>query len=432
MKTNCMSSRRIISKNLPDEIPNKYQVNTKNKNNYEVIKVKDIAKIHVRIGWKNLKQDQYTKNGPYLVAGHHIVNGMIQWDLCDHISDKDYLDSPEIALKNNDIIFSKDGTLGNPCIIKNLEHESTINATMMLIRVNDKVHPEYFLQILKSSLFDKFISKKATKSGVNHILVHDFMEFEFPLPSRNMQIVSANLLSYIDKKCDFIETNYKLSQQFKEYLLRELIPTPSSKYPSKRFHKYDNIWKFIPLKNIGKIITGATPKGKKEDVFDDDGLMWATSNDINDNKYIVDTKRRLNREVVKESKIIPKRSVLVTCIGIIGKLAINNVECSCNQQINAIIPYDDFDCEFVYYNLMRYNKLLEKNASQSVTLILNKSEFSSIKLPFTGIEEQKDISKFISLIDYKLELLNKKLELTKKYKEAVFNQLIKTSETYPV
>lgn len=393
-------------------------------NSWRMVRLKDHGSIKVRIGWKNLKQSEYTETGPYLISGKHIMNGKIQWELCDHISLERYEESPEIALKENDIIFSKDGTLGNPAIIKNLENKATINATMMLIRLKSEINPDYFFQILQSKYFHRFLSNYATKSGINHILVNDFLNFTFPLTSIYQQKSITNVLEVFDKKIEFIEKKYNSLISYKKYLLNTLYPDSRANTSYLNSANNNISWNFKPLKDIGTITTGVTPKGTKNEVFDENGLLWITANDLSNDKYIIDTKRRLNASLVKKSKIIKEGSIFVSCIGIIGKIAINKEVCSCNQQINAITPYDEYDSEYIYYTLQRYKNLLNSHASQSVTLLLKKSEFSSIKIPVTDMDNQRRIAEILSAIDTKINLLNRKLDLTKKYKNMLFDKLV--------
>jgi len=419
-----MSSPRITSNNTSNI---KLEINSffsKKDFLWSIEKLKNHGIIKVRIGWKNLKQAEYTQNGPYLISGKHINNGKIQWDTCDHISEERYLQSPEIALKNNDIIFSKDGTLGNPVIIKNLEYKSTINATMMLIRLDDEIYPNYFFQILLSKYFYRFLHNYATKSGISHILVGDFEDFEFPLTSMKQQIQITNILEFFDKKSEFIERKYNSLLSYKDSLLKQFFPLDISNNNDLHFDNYDNSLKYVLLKDIGTITTGNTPKGSDDVIFKEDGLLWVTANDLNYNKYIEDTKRKLNPKILNKSKLIKPGSIFVTCIGIIGKVAISTTLSTCNQQINVITPYAGYDSEYIYYALLRYNKILNLHASQSVTLILNKREFSSIKIPVHSIYNQKRIAELLSLIDDKLNLLKKQSELTKKYKKGVFDLLI--------
>ena len=74
-----------------------------------------------------------------MIANKHINNGYINWKSADQINQFRYEESPEIALEKDDIIFSKDGALGNPALVKELPKPSTINSTMMLVRLNSKL-----------------------------------------------------------------------------------------------------------------------------------------------------------------------------------------------------------------------------------------------------------------------------------------------------
>ena len=163
---------------------------------WELATLGDSAYIKGRIGWKNLKQEEYTEEGPYLIAGKHISNGIIDWNKCDHISMERYDESPEIALKNNDIIFSKDGSLGNPAIIENLMSEATINGTMMLVRLdNTFIYPKYFYYILNSIYFEKLISELKSGSSIPHIFQRDIVSFKFPITEIKEQEKIASFFS---------------------------------------------------------------------------------------------------------------------------------------------------------------------------------------------------------------------------------------------
>ncbi|MDK9613958.1 hypothetical protein RNT95_02975 [Staphylococcus pseudintermedius] len=104
------------------------------------------AIIKGRLGWKGLKQSEYLNNGyAYLIANKHIKNGRITWEETDQINKFRYDESPEIALETGDLIFSKDGALGNPALIKNLPKPASINSTMMLVRLNkNNFIPNFF------------------------------------------------------------------------------------------------------------------------------------------------------------------------------------------------------------------------------------------------------------------------------------------------
>ncbi len=96
----------------------------------------------------------------------------------------------------------------------------------------------------------------------------------------------------------------------------------------------------IKIGDIGKILTGNTPKTSETENYNSDDICFVKPSDIPENNisYINDSEFYISETARSKARILPTQSVLVTCIGIIGKVAINQVECAFNQQINAIIP----------------------------------------------------------------------------------------------
>ena len=114
--------------------------------------------------------------------------------------------------------------------------------------------------------------------------------------------------------------------------------------------------------------------------------------------------------VLSKARILPPKSILVTCIGIIGKIAINNIECSFNQQINAIIPSDNCLTEYLAYALQSKQMELRDIANAPVVPILNKTQFSEIEIYLPSLEEQKAIAEKLDKISGLIEKRKTQLE----------------------
>lgn len=143
------------------------------------VQLGEIARIKGRLGWKSLKQNEYVSNGPAMIAGKHIESGQIDWSKVDHIPEWRYRESPEIMLKNGDVIFSKDGSLGNPAVVSNLHSEATINSTMMLVRPGNYLDSHFFYQVLNSKVFNDLIKEKVSGSSIPHLFQADMKLFKF-------------------------------------------------------------------------------------------------------------------------------------------------------------------------------------------------------------------------------------------------------------
>ena len=168
-------------------------------------------------------------------------------------------------------------------------------------------------------------------------------------------------------------------------------------------------WKECTIGDLGKVITGKTPSTKKEE-FWGGNIMFITPKDIQGSKHIYKTERYITDNALTPAKsiILPKNSICVSCIGNIGYLGVTTEISISNQQINSIIVNNDNDVDFVYYLLKSLWSYFKNYEGQSTTIsILNKSQFSNIKVKIPNLEVQRKISKILTLLDDKIELNTK-------------------------
>jgi type I restriction enzyme, S subunit len=159
-----------------------------------------LSHVRGRIGWKGLKSKEYTESGPFLVAGTHIKGDKIQWDRCQHINHFRYDESPEIKLNLLDIIISKDGTIGRVALVNYLPGPTTINSTMMLVRLKNQesLCSEYIFYFLQGGKFKKLVSERVAGSGVPHLFQADMKTLTVYAPVIEKQRKIAKILSTLD------------------------------------------------------------------------------------------------------------------------------------------------------------------------------------------------------------------------------------------
>jgi type I restriction enzyme, S subunit len=169
--------------------------------------------------------------------------------------------------------------------------------------------------------------------------------------------------------------------------------------------------KFIEyeLGELGEIITGKTPKKSNSSYYDSNEVLFIKPDDmtVNNIKYISTANEFVSSQGAATGRIVGKGTVLVTCIGIIGKIGIVDAdEAIFNQQINAIIPNENLILgKYLAYVLHSMQKILQDKANAPIVPIINKSDFSKIKVLVPDLEYQKRV---IKVLDESQELINKR------------------------
>ncbi len=94
------------------------------------------------------------------------------------------------------------------------------------------------------------------------------------------------------------------------------------------------------------------------------------------------------------ARTLPPQSILVSCIGNLGKIGLNTVPVAFNQQINAILPDERKAIpDFMFYQVLgsTFKEQLEAFASGTTVPIVNKSKFNSIEIVLAPLPEQQRI-----------------------------------------
>ena len=171
------------------------------------------------------------------------------------------------------------------------------------------------------------------------------------------------------------------------------------KIPSIRFKGFTEAWEQRKVKDLGNVITGNTPSTQNDNYYSEDGIPWVTPTDISTNT-INDTNKKLSNEGIKVARILPKESILVTCIASIGKNTMLENTGSCNQQINAIVPdTKKYDPYFLLTESTLWSNEMLKSASEGTMQIVNKTEFSEIRTCTPELEEQRKVGIYFKEID---------------------------------
>ncbi|MBM4305406.1 MAG: hypothetical protein FJ123_01610 [Deltaproteobacteria bacterium] len=177
---------------------------------WEIVSLKNHLIIKGRIGWKGLMISEYINKGPYIIGGLQIINDSIDWENCAHITEERYAESPEIMLKEDDILMTKDGTIGKLAYLKDLPDRATVASHIHVIRrKTNKILPKFLFYFFKTPIFRALVESKISGSVVPALTQRDIETLNTPLPPIPEQTRIAEILSSIDDK---IEVNHQMNK----------------------------------------------------------------------------------------------------------------------------------------------------------------------------------------------------------------------------
>lgn len=185
-------------------------------------------------------------------------------------------------------------------------------------------------------------------------------------------------------------------------------------------------WQTFCLKDLGKIVGGATPPTNNPKNYGNK-IAWITPKDLStlQGLYIKKGSRSISRLGFKSCScvLLPKHAILFSSRAPIGYVAIAEKRLCTNQGFKSIIPNKKIYFEFLYY-LLKYHKDNISNIGGGTTF----KEVSGatlglfeVKIPPTYYEQQK-IARTLSILDQKIENNHKINELLHKILELLYEQ----------
>jgi len=363
----------------------------------------------------NIKQEKNASGYP-ITRIETLANGVFNRDRMGYANIFDVGKYCINILQDQDILMSHINSkayIGRSVIYRKIDNEIIIHGMnlLRLIAKKDFLNPYYANYYFKTDSFKGDVAK-IRKDAVNQssMAISDLSKIKMPIPPLPEQF---RIVEELDQLSNIIE---KKRQQLSELdnlaqsIFYDMFGDPVTN---------EKGWEVKSLKDIGSIITGNTPSTKDVDNYSSNDYCFVKPGDIgkdgitliNSTEYYVSEKAYLN------SRKLPVGSVLVTCIGIIGKVGILLKNSICNQQINAILPNELICSEYCAFVIMLMRHKLEVIANAPVVPIINKGDFSNIRIPLPQLNFQQLFAQKIEAIEKEKELIKQSIKET----EELFN-----------
>lgn len=395
-------------------------------NEWIVDKLGNKAYIKARIGWKGLSSDEYTDEGPYLIAGKHIKGSKILWNECDHISIERYNESSEIMLKEKDIIMTKDGTIGRVGFIDKLNDKATINGTMMLIRGNeDLFYSKFLYYYFQGENFKRIINEKISGSSIPHIFQRDMVNLEVPIPSIYEQEKISSILSTVDEQIDNVGELIEKNKELKKGLMQQLLTKGigHTKFKKTEIGEIPEEWS---IEELGKIVEFSQGiQVSLEEQYEEYKKGYERFLRIID--YTQKSKEYRYIKYPGERYLVKNEDVVMVRYGATAGFVGTGLNGIIANNMFKITPIKEIlTKEFLYIFLSQERVFSELNTATGASAMpaINFGIVSKLNIVIPSIFEQKKIALILSEVDEIIdEYENKKLKL-EELKKGLMQQLL--------
>lgn len=190
-----------------------------------VQKLEELVSMHARIGWQNLRTSEFLNSGDYyLVTGTDFINGKIDFSTCHYIGKERFEQDKKIQLDNDNILITKDGTLGKVAYVDILPKPTTLNAGIFCLKSKKQnINMKYLFQYLRGPFMMQYCNRHSTGGTIKHLNQGVLITFPVPLPSLSEQQKIADFLTAVDHQIEVEEKRLETMKTIKKGLLQQMF-----------------------------------------------------------------------------------------------------------------------------------------------------------------------------------------------------------------
>ncbi len=320
------------------------------------------------------------------------------------------------SFHKGDILYSKLRTYLNKVLVA--DEDGFCTTEIIPVTCMSFVLPEYLNHVLRSKYFVDYTIQCGYGVKMPRLSTTDACNGQIPLPPYNEQkhIVTSiegwfQIIDMLESdKTDLVDSILKAKSKILDLAIHgKLVPQDPNDEPAiellKRinpsFVPCDNAhdtnqlpdsWCWTLLDDVCTLITGNTPNKLHSEYYGGYFPFYKPS-DLDAGRHVTIASEYLTDEGKNVSRIIPKGSTSICCIGSIGKCGYIEREGTTNQQINTAVPSLALDPLYLYYfcNSIYFIDELTADSSAITISIVNKSKLGKMFISLPPIKEQKRI-----------------------------------------
>lgn len=331
---------------------------------------------------------KYLDTGYPLITSKNLVNGIIDFQNVNYISEEDYIKiNKRSFVDNGDIIMPMIGTIGNPILVEKKQDFAIKNVA--LIKFNNKnISNKYIKYVLSSSYFEDYILKKSRGGTQKFLSLSDIRAVLIPIPYKDNKPdleTQKRIVEKLEIAEKLKENRKKADELTKEYLNSVFLEMFGDPF------KNSFSWKKEELKKHVILING---RAYSQHELLDSGTQIIRIQNLNggNNWYY----SNLN---LPENKYCNKGDLLFAWSGTFGPFIWNSERSIYHYHIWKLELKNSINKNYIYYFLSLLSENIKKSGHGGIITHKTKESMDKLLIPIPPIQLQNEFAKIVEGVE---------------------------------
>ena len=394
---------------------------------WEVVNLGNIAKVNGRIGFRGYTvADLVPKGfGAITLSPLNIINNQIDYSNCTYISWYKYHESPEIKVRNGDILLVKTGsTFGKSAFVKDLPEKATINPQFVLLN-NFKCDSRYLSYVIANDIIQNQIHADIVGGAIPTLSQEKIANFTLfaPIDIAEQRAI-AEALSDVDGLIAALDKKIAKKRLIKQGLMQELLTG------KKRLPGFSDEWGEKKLGDIGSLLNGYAFKSER---YNQAGKYKViTIANVQNGRLDINNCNKVSTipSDIQKHQILKEGNILISMTGNVGRAClVTTIDCLLNQRVGLFIIQNNsqYNESFIYtiINSKEFETAMIDSGQGAAQSNIGKKDIEeyTFLLP-NDIKEQQAIATILSDMDKEIADLEVKRDKYRLIKSGMMQKLL--------
>jgi type I restriction enzyme S subunit len=353
------------------------------------------------------------------------MRGLVYINSEKKITENGLKNGSRLAKKGSLLLLVRGSMLFNKIPIGIAGIDVAFNQDLKSISVNKSTTSEYILYWFISKESKLLDMVTGTGIGAGKLDLIDLKKLEINLPSLEEQTKIASFLTAIDEKINLLKEKATALAEYKKGIMQKIF-NQELRFKDE-FGKDFEDWEEKMLSEIATFRRGSFPQpyGLAKWYDNENGMPFIQVYDVDDNMLLKPTtKNKISELGAEQSVFVKEGNLVITIQGSIGRIAKTQYDAYVDRTLLLFQTYKlPIDIDYFKYVVFLLFEIEKTKAPGGIIKTITKEVLSSFNVMIPSLKEQTKIATFLSVIDYKIDLVKTQLQDTQEYKKGVLQQM---------